>query len=160
MGIILFIVALPLVVVLSIPALLHTIAGAIRWKGEFRYVDRAFFNGARAIDIFGNVAYGSMLNDLFIKRGGYHYGQGSETISSATGKNWVLGKLTFLGMGLAGTLNLIDKDHCWKYIEGDRAQYDLLGKPKRVPIVYTLAFIITSIYLLYMLVRLFWWITF
>ncbi|MCF2443661.1 hypothetical protein L0657_06810 [Dyadobacter sp. CY345] len=93
---------------LSIPGITHSVVGAFRYKSGFKYVDNAFGKGARALDIFGSVAYGTMLNDWFIKKGGYHYGQGSEKVSSAAGKNWIIGKATPLGLGLAGTLNLID----------------------------------------------------
>jgi hypothetical protein len=158
MGLILFIVAVALAILLSLPGLVHTIAGAIRWKGKYRYVDNAFSKGAEAIDVFGNMAFASFLNDWFLRKGGYHYGQGRETISSATGKNWVVGKLTFWGLGLAGFLNLVDKDHCWKYIEGNRTGYDLIGKPDPVKWYCTASFMVVATVGLYGLGKLTFWI--
>ena len=158
MGIILFCVALAMAILLSYPGLIHTIAGAFRWKGKYKYVDNAFLKGAEAIDVFGNMAFASFLNDWFILKKGYHYGQGRETISSATGKNWVIGKLSFWGLGLAGLLNAIDKDHCWKYIEGDRRGYDMIGKPDPVPWYCTASFTVVAIVGLYGLTKLTLWI--
>ncbi|MGA9651951.1 hypothetical protein, partial [Pedobacter sp.] len=158
MGIILFITAVFLSSVLAPVALLHTVVGAIRYGGKYRYVDSAFLRGAKALDVFGNVAYATFLNDLFIQKGGYHYGNECETISSATGKNWVTGKLTWLGLGLAGTLNLIDKDHCWKYIDGDKDLFHAIGYPGKVKWYYTFSFISISVILFGFLCRFYWWI--
>jgi hypothetical protein len=165
MGIILWLLAKLLSNLLQVPALFHTIAGAFRFKGGWNYVNRAFLNAAYAEDVYGNIAYATMLNDLFIKKGGYHYGARNETISSATGKNWVNDKLAFLGKGLAGTLNLIDYPnwknggHCWVSIQG-WTQYDFIGKrpPKRVPIYYTASFILIAFILLYALWKLAIWL--
>jgi hypothetical protein len=160
MGIPLFLIALVLCSVLAVVALLHTIIGAIRYGGRFRYVDAAFMRGAKALDVFGNVAFATLLNDLFIKKGAYHYGYDGETISSATGKNWVLGKLSFLGKGLAGTLNMLDNDHCWKYIEGDQDLYHQIGYPGKVKWFYTASFCIVALILLSLLIWLHIWIIF
>lgn len=149
MGIPLFLLSVVLTLVLSLVGLVHTIVGAIRYKSGFRYVDTVFLRSARAVDVFGNVAFATFLNDLFIKKGGYHYGNEGETISSATGKNWILGELTFLGLGLAGTLNMLDKDHCWKYIEGDDRQlFRKMGYPGKVKWYYTVSFCICALALL------------
>lgn len=160
MGILLYFVAVFINVLLAIAGLFHTIFGAIRYGGKFRYINAVFMKGARALDIYGNVAYASMLNDLFLKRGGHHYGDENETVSSATGKNWVTGNLTFLGKGLAGTLNMIDNDHCWKYIEGDKDLYHLIGHPGKVPFYYTYSFIFIAGLGLYLLFRLNYWLLF
>ncbi len=160
MGVILFFVALVLCSVLSLVALLHTIAGAIRYGGKFCYINAAFLRGAKALDVFGNVAFATLLNDLFLSTGGHHYGYEGETISSATGKNWVTNKLNFLGKGLAGTLNLIDHDHCWKYIEGDKDIFQLLGHPGKVKWYYTISFIAITVVLLVLLCKFYWWILF
>lgn len=160
MGIVLFLIAVFLSSVLAPVALLHTIVGAVRYGGKFRYVNAAFLRGAKAIDVFGNVAFATLLNDLFIKKGGYHYGYDGETISSATGKNWVLEKQSFLGKGLAGTLNMLDKDHCWKYIEGDKDLYHQIGYPGKVKWFYTASFCIVSLILLGLLGWLHIWIIF
>lgn len=86
-------------------------------------------DGAKSVDIFGNVLYASMLNAWFIKHGGYHFGRNGETISSALGKNQALKKLTYLGRGLSGILDTLDKDHCWNSIDDDE-YYKLYNKPE------------------------------
>jgi len=161
MGLFLFLVSKVLSLVLSIPALLHDIAGAIRYKGGWKYIDDSFKRSALAEDVYANIAYATMLNDLFLKHGGWHYGYRDETISSATGKNWALGKLAFLGKGLAGTLNLIDfknwknGGHCWVSIQGDRSRYN---KPDPVGWHYTASFILIASVIIYSLIKLTIWI--
>ena len=164
MGIILFVVSLLLNIVLAIPGLIHTIAGAFRYRGKFSYVDAAFLRGAKALDIFGNVAYGTLLNDLLIEKGGYHFGQGSEKVSSAAGKNWAIRKLTPLGMGLVGFLNLIDwknwksGGHCWNAIEGEKEYYQTRVYPGPVRWYYTTYFTIVTVLIVYPLIRLCYWL--
>lgn len=164
MGLTLFIVGILLNMLLALPALLHTIVGAFRYRGKYAYVDDAFYRGAKALDIFGNVAYGTLLNDLLIKKGGYHYGQGSEKISSATGKNWVKGKLTFMGKCLASFLNMIDwknwqsGGHCWTSIEGDRAEYDSMGLPDPLPKYYAVLFVLFLFIVFRLIIKLYIWI--
>ena len=157
MQVLLFVVALSLTILLSIPALIHTIFGAIRRKGKSEYVLQSFFAGAHALDVFGNVAYATFLNDWFIRKGGYHYGRRGETISSATGKNWVAGKLTWMGLGLCGLLNWIDTDHCWKYIERDASWVGII-KPPPVKWPYIVLFVLSSICVLVCLVMLWQWV--
>lgn len=157
MPIALFFIALLLTFLMSIPAMLHTAAGSIRWKGSWGYILDAFFRGAHAIDVFANVVYATFLNDWFIRRGGYHYGAKGETISSATGKNWVMGRLTWIGLGLCGTLNWIDTDHCWKYIEGRTVGME---KPESVKWPYIALFLFVAGLLLAGTVWFWWWIFF
>jgi hypothetical protein len=164
MGIVLFIVAALLSFIFALPALLHTIAGAFRYHGKFKYVNGAFFNGAHALDVFANEAYGTFFNDWFILKGGYHFGRKGETLSSAIGKNWVLGKLTFLGTGMAGAINLIDRGtankggHCWVYIEGERSKYNLIGVPNPVSWFKTFVFIVFALIMIAISGWLTWWI--
>lgn len=153
----LFFIALLLTFLMAVPALLHTIVGAIRWKGKGEYVKAAFFRGAHAIDVFGNVAYATFLNDWFIRKGGYHYGAKGETISSATGKNWVNGRLTWLGLGLCGLLNWIDPDHCWKYIEGRTVG---MQQPAPVKWPYIALFLLVAGVILAGTTWFWWWILF
>jgi hypothetical protein len=108
---------------------LHTIVNAVRWKGKWRYIKDTAFEMALANDVYGGMAYQNVLNAWFIKKGGYHYGKKGETISSATGKGWVLRLLAFLGMCLCGALNFIDVatrkhgGHCFVFIERDGEEY-------------------------------------
>jgi hypothetical protein len=118
MGIMLRIVANVLRIAFFLPAQVHEIIDGIRYKDFWKRVNRTSNAAAFAIDVYCNVAYSSLLNAFFIKKGGYHYGAQGETVTSATGKNWTKGSLTIIGEGLTGTLNLIDRDHCYKYIMG------------------------------------------
>lgn len=110
--------ALLLAITFFLPALIHLVVDGIRYRDLLNRLNQTSKGAAFAIDVFCNVAYSSLLNAFFIKKGGYHYGEQGETVTSATGKNWTMGTLTLIGEGLAGSLNWIDKDHCWKYIMG------------------------------------------
>ncbi len=99
-------------------AFVHTIIDQVRYGGDRRRLRDALFNGAYALDVYGNVTYGSLLNAYFLQKHGYHFGNPDESVSSALGKNWTMGRLTMLGEGCAGLLNLLDKDHCFKSIKG------------------------------------------
>lgn len=116
-NIILFIVSILLGVLLYIPSLFHVIIDVIRYGSVNRRVNYYFLNTAVSIDILCNSAFSNMLNAWFIKKGGYHFGRKGETVSSALGKNQYNDKLTWIGIGLAGILDTIDKNHCYKSIE-------------------------------------------
>lgn len=118
MGILLRIVANILKIAFFLPAAIHELVDGIRYKDLWKRINRTSKAAAFAIDVYCNVSYSSLLNAFFIRKGGYHYGEQGETVTSATGKNWTMGTLTLIGEGLAGALNWIDKDHCWKYIMG------------------------------------------
>jgi len=164
MGLLLLIISKILSRTISIPANIHTIVGAFRRKGGWKYIDSSFYRAAIAEDVYANIAYATMLNDLFIKHGGWLYGYRDETISSVTGKNWTLNKLAFLGKGLAGTLNLIDfknwknGGHCWVSIQGDRLKYESIGMPKAIAWYYTLSFLVISTTIIYSLIKLSIWL--
>lgn len=114
---------------LAVAALVSTIVDTIRYKDRRGRLADSFFEGAYALDVYGNTAYPSLLNALFLKKGCYHFGQREETCSSVLGKNWTQQTLTWLGLGCVGFLNLVDRDHCYKYIKG---KWDL-PKPGRIP---------------------------
>jgi len=164
MGFFLWIVSKVVTHLLWYPHLMHLIIGAFRHKGGWKYVDNSFLNSAYAEDVYANISYSTMLNDLFIQHGGYHYGKRSETISSATGKNYVLDKLAFLGKCLAGGLNLIDfknwknGGHCWVSMQGDRTLFEQIGRPKPIPWYYTVCFFIITSAMLYSLWKLAFWL--
>jgi len=164
MGLLLLIIAKIFSRVLSIPANIHIIVGAFRKRGGWKYIDNSLYRAAIAEDVYANIAYATMLNDLFVKHGAWLYGYRDETISSVTGKNWTLGKLAFLGKGLAGTLNLIDfknwgnGGHCWVSIQGDRTKYETIGRPKPISWYYTFSFLIISSITIYSLVKLTIWL--
>lgn len=116
--ILLFITAIVLFIAFIPFALIHTIVDLIRFRGFWSNILDRMLSAAHTIDILANVIFAPFLNAYFLKRGGYPFGQPAETISSALGKNWCMGTLTHVGLGLVGLLNWIDAEHCWKYIQG------------------------------------------
>ncbi|MEO6283672.1 MAG: hypothetical protein ABIN80_02850 [Dyadobacter sp.] len=114
---------------LAVAALISTIVDSIRYKDRRNRLADSLFDGAYALDVYGNVAYPSLLNALFLKNGCYHFGRRDESISSVLGKNWTQSTLTWLGLGCAGFLNLLDWDHCFKSIQGAWQ----LPRPEKIP---------------------------
>lgn len=72
---------------------------------------------AVSIDQLGNVMMQHLLNFLWIKKGGYPFGNRDETISSALGRNRKLGTLTTLGRGIDRFLDFIDPNHSLNSID-------------------------------------------
>jgi hypothetical protein len=81
----------------------------------FYGVGNVFFKRfAIAIDKFGNYTLNAMWDFLFIKKGGYQFGNENETISSVLGKNLVLKKLTIFGYII---VFILTKKHCMNAID-------------------------------------------
>ena len=76
-------------------------------KGYFR-------STALSIDIWGNREFRTLWNSRLIIEEGYQFGREGETISSALGKNKLMGTLTKEGNKLANILDKIDTNHCIK----------------------------------------------
>lgn len=76
-------------------------------------------SGAIDIDRFGNHNFRTLWNTILRRRKGYGFGNPLETISSALGKNQRDGTLSIIGKGLAGILNLLDKNHCKNSINNE-----------------------------------------
>jgi hypothetical protein len=76
-----------------------------------------FRSDAISLDKYGNRSYRTLFNLYLIKKHGYQFGNGNETISSALGKNQLSNTLTKKGMLLVKILNIIDKNHCIKSID-------------------------------------------
>lgn len=72
---------------------------------------------ALAKDQYGNGLGKYVFNDLFVKKGGYLYGNIDETISSATGKNKQGKTLTRAGLVFDMALELMEKGHSIKAID-------------------------------------------
>ena len=115
-GILLFVISVLLFVV-TVPfgflyGLLHgLLKKGITGIGEF------LLKIAISIDQLGNVAMQHLLNLLWIKKGGYKFGNRDETISSALGRNNKLGTLTIFGTLIDAFLDWIDKDHSLNSID-------------------------------------------
>lgn len=97
------------------------IISAVRYQRTFKkignYLSKIFLEIALCIDRLGNAACGDLFNAIMISHGGYHFGVGKETISSALGRNQLRGTLTWAGNGLADLLDWLDEDHCYNSID-------------------------------------------
>lgn len=72
---------------------------------------------AISIDQLGNVLMQHLFNLIWIKKGGYKFGNRDETISSALGKNKQLNMLTGFGKAIDKTLDAIDPNHSLNSID-------------------------------------------
>lgn len=72
---------------------------------------------ATSIDQLGNVIMQHVLNLIWIKKGGYKFGNRDETISSALGKNKQLDTLTGFGKWIDNLLDFIDPNHSLNSID-------------------------------------------
>ena len=71
-----------------------------------------FWRTAREIDVFANVNGAEFFDAIFIRDGGYKFGNPKETISSVIGKNQRDNTLSIAGQILRWMLDRIDQDHC------------------------------------------------
>lgn len=86
---------------------------------NFFFVDEKsgyFKSTAINIDKFANREFRSMWNKTLIKNNGYQFGDETETLSSALGKNERDKTLTAFGKVLVWILDKIEKNHCIKAI--------------------------------------------
>jgi 8-oxo-dGTP diphosphatase len=116
---ILLVVALVLASVLLPLGIVFTLVKALctwNWRKIGGYLANAAGALALAIDHFGNTVCRDLFNSLFLKRGGYGFGNIGETISSALGKNARRGTLTMTGWLLVWLLDVIDPGHVEKAI--------------------------------------------
>lgn len=100
----------------------------VRYR-QWGLLPEQFLAAAYMVDLTENVSKAQLLNLLFVKRNGLHYGHKWETISSKTGKNWTLKRATLMGEGLVWTLDKLDPDHCYKHITPQPWPY-----PKPAPV--------------------------
>ena len=86
---------------------------------------------AVSVDQLGNVLMQHLLNLLWIRKGGYPFGNRDETISSALGRNKRLGMLTGFGKAIDRFLDTIDPNHSLNsidyYVEPTPHLIDKLG---------------------------------
>ena len=107
MNLLLFVIAWILIPPLTIWNLIVVNKKYGNTKGYFR-------NTALSIDIWANFEFRTLWNSRLIIEGGYQFGREGETISSALGKNKLMGTLTKEGNKLANILDKIDTNHCIK----------------------------------------------
>lgn len=115
-GLLLFIISL-ILVVLTVPlGFLYGICYKLLTKG-LTGLGEYTLKIAISIDQLGNVIMQHLLNLLWIKKGGYKFGNRDETISSALGRNKVLGTLTSFGRLMDKILDLLDPNHSLNSID-------------------------------------------
>jgi ADP-ribose pyrophosphatase YjhB (NUDIX family)/uncharacterized membrane protein len=115
-GVLLFIISL-ILVVLTVPlGFIYGVCYKIVTKG-LTGLGEYTLKIAVSIDQLGNVIMQYLLNLLWIRKGGYKFGNRDETISSALGRNKVLGTLTPFGKAIDKILDLIDPNHSLNSID-------------------------------------------
>ena len=82
------------------------------FTGDKRMMSVWFWRTAREIDVFANVNGAEFFDAIFIRDGGYKFGNPKETISSVIGKNQRDNTLSIAGQILRWMLDRIDQDHC------------------------------------------------
>jgi len=129
-GILLFIVSLILLIVTGPLGFLYGILYSLFTKG-FRGIGEYLLKIAVSIDQLGNVLMQHLLNALWVKRGGYKFGNRDETISSALGRNKRLGTLSGFGILIDKILDKLDPNHSLNsidyYIEPSQGVLDVLA---------------------------------
>ncbi len=115
-GLILFLISVVLSI-LTVPfGFLYGVLHGLFTKG-FKGVGEFFLKIAISIDQLGNVLMQHLLNVLWIKKGGYKFGNRDETISSALGRNNQLDTLSAFGKMIDKILDRIDPNHSLNSID-------------------------------------------
>lgn len=91
---------------------------------KYGSTDGYFYDTAKNIDIWANREFRATWNARLIVSGGYKFGVEGETISSALGKNELMGTLTKEGKQLVKILNKLEKNHCIKWIDTSVGSWD------------------------------------
>ncbi len=129
-GVLLFFISLALLLVTGPLGFIYGILHGLFTKG-LRGLGEYLLKIAISIDQLGNVLMQHLLNVLWIKKGGYGFGNRDETISSALGRNRQLGTLTHFGLGIDAFLDIIDPGHSLNsidyYIEPSSAIIDRIA---------------------------------
>lgn len=115
-GVLLFFISLVLLLVTGPLGFIYGILHGLFTKG-LRGIAEYLLKIAISIDQLGNVLMQHLLNVLWIKKGGYGFGNRDETISSALGRNRQLGTLTHFGLGIDAFLDIIDPGHSLNSID-------------------------------------------
>ena len=117
MGIILFIVALILGIILIPLFILFAVIKLRSFKGITEYFGKCAFS----LDQFGNTVGSEMMNSCLLKKGAIvFYGDPDQTISYVTGVNYKSETLTSFGYFVAHCLDTAEKNHVEKAAETDQ----------------------------------------
>lgn len=109
-GLILFVISLILMALTGPLGFIYGIFHALFSRG-FSGIGEFLLRIAISVDQLGNVIMQHLLNVLWVKKGGYQFGNRDETISSVLGKNKKNGNLTRLGIAIDKILDFIDPNH-------------------------------------------------
>lgn len=138
-GVLLFFISVFLLLITGPIGLLYGFFHTL-FKGGLKGLGEYLLKIAVSIDQLGNVLMQHLLNLLWIRKGGYPFGNRDETISSALGRNKKLGMLTVFGKGIDTVLDTIDPNHTLNsidyYVEPSENTIDKLAwifiKEKRI----------------------------
>lgn len=126
-GVLLFLISIFLLVLTGPFGFMYGLFHALFSRG-LKGLGEYLLKIAISVDQLGNVLMQYLLNVVWIKKGGYPFGNRDETISSALGRNKRLGMLTAFGWVVDAFLDLIDPNHSLNsidyYIEPSTAMQD------------------------------------
>ena len=109
-GLLLFVISLVLMVLTGPLGFIYGLFHALFTKG-FSGIGEFLLKIAISVDQLGNVIMQHLLNVLWVKKGGYQFGNRDETISSVLGKNKKDDTLTIFGVMIDNILEFIDPNH-------------------------------------------------
>ena len=115
-GLLLFCISIVLIIFTGPLGLLYGFFHTLFTRG-FTGIGEFLLKIAISIDQLGNVIMQHLLNLLWIKKGGYKFGNRDETISSALGKNKQNNTLTGFGKSIDKILDIIDANHSLNSID-------------------------------------------
>jgi len=115
-GLLLFVISIILLLSTGVFGFIYGTFHSLVKRG-FRGLGEYFLEIAISIDQLGNVLMQHLLNVLWVRRGGYAFGNRDETISSALGRNKRSGTLTGFGQVIDRLLDLIDPNHSLNSID-------------------------------------------
>lgn len=115
-GVLLFFISVLLLLITGPLGLIYGLFYTL-FKGGLKGPSEYLLKIAVSIDQLGNVLMQHLLNLLWIRKGGYPFGNRDETISSALGRNKKLGMLTVFGKGIDRFLDTIDPNHSLNSID-------------------------------------------
>lgn len=115
-GLLLFLISILLLLTTGLFGLIYGILHSV-FKRGFKGLGEYLLQVAISIDQLGNVIMQHLLNLLWIKPGGYAFGNRDETISSALGRNKQGGNLSGFGKAIDAILDFIDPNHSLNSID-------------------------------------------
>ncbi len=115
-GLLLFIISIVLLIFTGPLGLIYGFFHILFSRG-FIGIGEFLLKIAISVDQLGNVIMQHLLNLLWVKKGGYKFGNRDETISSALGKNKQNNTLTGFGKSIDKILDIIDANHSLNSID-------------------------------------------